>query len=175
MRPVTSGSGATWFAAVVGLWGCCPLQEGGDSTSSNHGPEGSVNLHVLMRCVKHSNHIVALLPRCADTTRAALMHTDVHRNGPLLLITGSGPSVCIRRSRNLESVWAEVWASQRLKPSNPETLNSFSLVQLIGIWSNPIDSFSFGDGLLIWSSARAARLSSSVGSSGVRAKSRAAQ
>ena len=55
------------------------LQEGGDSASSNQGIEGTMNLSVWSRDVKHSNHIVALERRCFHTTRAALVHRDMHR------------------------------------------------------------------------------------------------
>ena len=43
---------------------------------------GTHNLSVLEHGVKKSCHIVALMRRCNRTTRAALMHTDIHRNGP---------------------------------------------------------------------------------------------
>jgi hypothetical protein len=57
------------------------LLEGGDSASSNHEIVGTQNLSVLSRDVKHLNHIVALMRRCSDTTRDAVVHTDIHRKG----------------------------------------------------------------------------------------------
>ena len=81
MRPVTADSGATRIASETVPRGFCPMQEGGDSSSSNRGPEGTLNLQVLMRDVKHLNHIVALLRRCIDTTRDAVVHRDTHREG----------------------------------------------------------------------------------------------
>ena len=65
----------TCAARLAGLGGCNSLQEGGRSVSSNHGPEGTMNLPVWSHGVKHLNHIVALMRRCDDTTNAATMQS----------------------------------------------------------------------------------------------------